>query len=174
MKKCYDLAIIGSGLIGSAAAKYASKQTSNCILIGPGEQQDSIYAAWYDSGRIAEVLDQTENWMHLALKSIEKYRQIEKESGIEFFQEVGFLTVHDDNAEKELVEKYQKQGIHCQSIKPDFRFLRWPPSCQAYFQEKGTLQNMYPSRKFFLIPFRLWLHQSPGIDTCATPDSPKQ
>ena len=140
MEECYDVAVIGSGLIGSAAAKYASNQTSNCILIGPGEPQDGVYAAWYDSGRIAEVLDQNENWMHLALKSIEKYRQIEKESGIEFFQEVGFLTVHDDdNAEKELVEKYQKQGIHCQSIKPDFRFLHWPPSCQAYFQEKGTL-----------------------------------
>ena len=143
IESCYEVAVIGSGLIGSAAAKYVSNQTSNCILIGPGEPQDGVYAAWYDSGRIAEVLDQNENWKHLALKSIEKYGKIETESGIEFYQEVGFLTVHDDKAseveKKEFVEKYQKEGIHCQSIKPDFRFLRWPESCQAYFQEKGKL-----------------------------------
>ena len=143
IKSSYDVAIIGSGLMGSAAAKYASSLTSNCILIGPQEPQDGIHAAWFDSGRIAELLDQNDNWKNLALKSIEKYREIEKESGIEFYQEVGYLTVHEatlSEMEKEL-EKYQKEGIHCQSIKPDFRFLRWPDSCQAIFQEKGKPKN---------------------------------
>ena len=64
----YEVAVIGSGLMGSAAAKYVSKENvQSCVLIGPQQPQDGIYGAWFDSGRIAEVLDQNSNWMELGI-----------------------------------------------------------------------------------------------------------
>ena len=62
----YDVAVIGAGLIGSAAAKYASEDVKTSILIGPNQPQDGIYSAWFDEGRIVEKLDQhNNNWIHL-------------------------------------------------------------------------------------------------------------
>ena len=40
----YDVAIIGAGMIGSAAAKYASEDVKTSILIGPDQPQDGIHS----------------------------------------------------------------------------------------------------------------------------------
>ena len=40
MQKKYSYAIIGAGLIGSAAAKYIATNNNNVILIGPKEPED--------------------------------------------------------------------------------------------------------------------------------------
>ena len=40
----YDVAIIGAGMIGSAAAKYASEDVETSILIGPDQPQDGIHS----------------------------------------------------------------------------------------------------------------------------------
>ena len=62
----YDVAIIGAGLIGSAAAKYASEDVKTSVLIGPNQPQNGIYSAWFDEGRIVEKLDtHNSNWIHL-------------------------------------------------------------------------------------------------------------
>ena len=36
-----------------------------------------------------------------AIKSIDRYRQIEKKSGIDFYNEVGFLTIRGPDEEKD-------------------------------------------------------------------------
>ena len=52
-----------------------------------------MYAAWYDEGRITRCSDPDPTWATLAKKSIDTYRQIEEESNIKFYQEVGHLVV---------------------------------------------------------------------------------
>ena len=54
----FDYAVIGAGLIGSAAAKYISETNPNTVLIGPSEPKDKgshngVFGSHYDEGRIA-------------------------------------------------------------------------------------------------------------------------
>ena len=69
----YDLAIIGRGMIGSAAARHAAKMTrdNRIALIGPSEHsecassnisddvnaQRTIFGAHYDEGRMYRRVD---------------------------------------------------------------------------------------------------------------------
>ena len=95
----YDLAILGRGLIGSAAARHASKTGARVALIGPPEQPKSAWAtreafgAHYDEGRITRMTDPDATWATLAARSIERYAEIAEEGGIDFFSEVGHLAV---------------------------------------------------------------------------------
>ena len=75
MQKIYSYAIIGAGLIGSAAAKYIATNNNNVILIGPKEPENKldhngIFASHYDEGRITRISDSDTTWAYLAKKSI--------------------------------------------------------------------------------------------------------
>lgn len=92
----FEYAVVGRGLIGSAAAKYFSVGSKNVAVIGPDEPIDwklhsGVFASHYDQGRITRVLDTDELWAKLAQRSIERYTSIEQKSGIKFFHPVGCL-----------------------------------------------------------------------------------
>ena len=81
---CYEVVIIGAGLFGSAAAKYASEDfpIGSTLLVGPGagmkedpamenfkhiSKQDldkgyMLGGAWHDEGRISKLLEFGEVW----------------------------------------------------------------------------------------------------------------
>lgn len=68
---------------------------------------------------------------------MDRYRAIEKASGIDFYSEVGYVTIR--NAKENyanVIAENQSQGIKCHPVKPsDFAsILEWPPDCAAYFQ----------------------------------------
>ena len=71
--ECFDVAVIGAGLIGSAVAKYVSLETKNSVLIGPDRPQNGIYGAWFDEGRITRKLDRKPHWRNLGI--LASYRQ---------------------------------------------------------------------------------------------------
>ena len=90
------LAVIGRGLIGSAAARHLSSAGHDTTLIGPSEPEDfanhdGVFASHYDEGRITRGLDPYPFWSQVSRASIARYRDIEKQSGIGFYQEVGIL-----------------------------------------------------------------------------------
>lgn len=58
----YEVAVIGAGLIGSAAAKYASEDVNRSILIGPDRPFNGVHAAWFDEGRITRKIARRYNW----------------------------------------------------------------------------------------------------------------
>ena len=99
------IAVVGRGMIGCSIFKYLSKTVAGgeykcefeIYCIGPDEHpiddKVDVYAAWYDEGRIARCSDPDVTWATLAKKSIETFRQIEEESNIKFYQEVGHLVV---------------------------------------------------------------------------------
>lgn len=62
-----ELAIIGGGLFGSSCAKYASIECGAVVLIGPSEvaKDQDIFGAWFDEGRIADLVDSTYVWRTL-------------------------------------------------------------------------------------------------------------
>ena len=98
----YDIAVIGKGLMGSAALRHL---TVNCpelkvCAIGPDEPRDrkthdGVFASHYDQGRITRVLDPSPLWGQLARESIARYPIIEAASGLKFHHRVGCLRATD-------------------------------------------------------------------------------
>uniref|UniRef100_A0A7S3JVF4 FAD dependent oxidoreductase domain-containing protein n=1 Tax=Aureoumbra lagunensis TaxID=44058 RepID=A0A7S3JVF4_9STRA len=92
----YDFAVVGNGLIGSAAAKYLVRQTGDAdiVLIGPERREESkIFDCHDDEARICRRLDVDDVWAELATRSMARYNEIQKESGIQFHYPCGCLAV---------------------------------------------------------------------------------
>ncbi|MGH1492096.1 MAG: NAD(P)/FAD-dependent oxidoreductase [Acidimicrobiales bacterium] len=106
----HELAIVGLGLIGSAALRHAAAavsttglESATVIGIGPAEpevwsQHDGPFASHYDSGRVTRRLDARREWAILASRAIAQYPEIEKRSGIDFHRPSGLLFVRQDPA----------------------------------------------------------------------------
>ncbi len=97
----YDIAIVGAGLIGAAAARHAAERYDAVVVIGPAEpstpeHHDGPFASHYDSGRITRYLDPSPVWSELAARSIASYPGIEAASGIRFHRPVGVLWIDGD------------------------------------------------------------------------------
>lgn len=90
------IAVVGRGLIGSAAAKYLARAGHEVVLIGPDEPLDKrahlgVFASHYDEGRITRALDGDVFWSRVSRASIARYRDIEAESGLGFFSDTGAM-----------------------------------------------------------------------------------
>ena len=63
----FDVAIVGAGLFGSAAARHLSKVSDGVALIGPKEPQQKsthkgVFASHYDTSRLTRVIDPNLVW----------------------------------------------------------------------------------------------------------------
>ncbi|WP_327116564.1 FAD-dependent oxidoreductase [Nocardia sp. NBC_01730] len=93
-----EIAVIGAGMFGSAAAKYLSTEGADVLVIGPGEPDDRrgdqhSFAAHYDQARICRRMGWDPVWAELDARSLERYRSIESASGVEFFTDCGSLVL---------------------------------------------------------------------------------
>lgn len=94
-----EVAVVGAGMFGSAAAKYCARQGADTVLVGPSEPDCRArtalgeFGAWADESRIARRLGWDEVWGALDARSTARYRDIEVESGIGFFHECGALAL---------------------------------------------------------------------------------
>nr|XP_011442137.2 N-methyl-L-tryptophan oxidase [Crassostrea gigas] len=145
----FDLCVVGAGLIGSAAAKHASRSSSVC-LVGPDEptgkersstSQRDIYGGHYDEGRIYMQSTSDPVWAKLAQRAIPRYSEISKESGIEFAVDVGCLSVGDRGgnyitAVKDVVEKdhINAQVLSGADVRSQFPFLSISNRDEAVFE----------------------------------------
>jgi sarcosine oxidase len=108
----FRIAVVGKGMIGAAAARHLAQRVSDVALIGPDEPArrdawDDVFASHYDEGRIYRILDPDPIWALLARRAIDRYAEIEAQSGIAFHEEAGFLAAGPD---AELVERYASAG----------------------------------------------------------------
>lgn len=90
------IAVVGAGLIGSAAARHLAKAGHAVCLIGPGEPADwtthtGAFASHYDEGRITRINDRRPYFAEATARSIARYGEIESASGISFFTPCGAL-----------------------------------------------------------------------------------
>lgn len=97
----FDVAVIGLGLVGSAALRHLSGSGVSAVGIGPGEPANwsthsGPFASHYDSGRVTRRLDARYEWAVLAARSIDNYSAIEAASGLTFHHPSGFLFVRND------------------------------------------------------------------------------
>ncbi|MXV87470.1 MAG: FAD-dependent oxidoreductase [Acidimicrobiales bacterium] len=92
----FEVAVVGRGLIGSAAARHLAEAGHSVALIGPSEPEDYAtssgpFASHYDEGRITRMIDPDPAWSHLAIRSIGRYADIEERSGIGFHSGAGLV-----------------------------------------------------------------------------------
>ncbi|MDG4647147.1 FAD-dependent oxidoreductase [Roseibacterium sp. SDUM158017] len=94
MRKRFDLAVIGRGLMGTACARHLAEAGRSVALIGPDEPEDAAafegpFASHHDAGRITRILAADADWSRLSARSVARYRDIEARSGIAFYHPVG-------------------------------------------------------------------------------------
>ncbi|MHA3978949.1 FAD-dependent oxidoreductase [Halovulum sp. GXIMD14794] len=90
------IAVIGRGLIGSAAARHLALAGHDTILIGPSEPENKtahqgVFGSHYDEGRITRSLATDPYWAEVSAASIARYHEIEAQGGIRFFTQCGAL-----------------------------------------------------------------------------------
>jgi len=90
------VAVIGRGLIGSAAARHLALAGHQVTLIGPDEPENKsahpgVFGSHYDEGRITRALDPHAFWSDASRASIARYSEIEATSKIRFFSQTGTL-----------------------------------------------------------------------------------
>jgi len=92
----HKYAVVGRGLIGSAAARHLAEETGGVVCIGPDEPKnrathESVFGSHYDEGRMTRHVDPMAEWAITAAEAIKRYRDIEERSGIPFYNPAGYL-----------------------------------------------------------------------------------
>lgn len=137
------LAVIGRGMIGSAAARHLSRMGHDVALIGPDEPADfsrhnGVFGSHYDEGRITRRFDPEPFWVQMNCAAISRYDEISAESGEEFYREVGVL--HVGPGERSDVASVGKIAAEAgsfvkrmmrQGSRSDFRFWERRRECRA-------------------------------------------
>lgn len=92
----YRIAVIGRGLIGSAAARHLAETCDGIVAIGPDEPEHrathhGVFGSHYDEGRLTRIVDPSLAWAVTAKHALGRYRDIEARSGISFYTPAGYL-----------------------------------------------------------------------------------
>lgn len=90
-----QVAVVGCGMIGSAALKYLARAGVDVVGFSSVEpssyaDHDGVFASHYDAGRITRTLDADRDWARMARASVDRYLDLEHESGVAFYDAVGF------------------------------------------------------------------------------------
>lgn len=116
----YDVIVVGAGMIGSSTAKYASRDLKRRVcLVGPAERtHSSLHSCWYDEGRLYRMADDKPYWGILAEKSISRYPEIARQSGVQFYWESGYLCLASPvckqyRAVLRAARKVAESGLEC-------------------------------------------------------------
>ncbi len=115
----YEYAVVGKGMIGSAAARYLSQRSDSVVLVGSDEPQgdwaahDGVFASHYDQGRITRSMDGSLAWALWATRSIASYPEIEAKSGIRFHYRSGGVQVGFNNMDpNSSLNKLERNALH--------------------------------------------------------------
>ncbi|MBY8972755.1 FAD-dependent oxidoreductase [Pseudomonas sp. P867] len=149
--KALKIAVLGRGLIGSAAARHLSKMGHKVLLIGPPEPTTSyaahggVFGSHYDEGRITRRLELHPYWMQMNQASISRYGEIAAESGIDFYREVGVLHIGAlDSPDVALIEGIANaNGVPYESLEDKalagrFPFLRTVKHMRGVFESSDA------------------------------------
>lgn len=144
------LAVIGRGLIGSAAARHLSKMGHAVALIGPDEpvnfsQHSGVFGSHYDEGRITRVYDPQPFWRQMNRAAIARYGEIAAESGVEFYREAGALHVggRETTDVASVGQVCADEGIACEAyqdaaLAERFPFLKSTAGMLGYFEPRNA------------------------------------
>lgn len=90
----YDLVIVGAGMFGSSAAKYARRLRPNLrvAIIGPDNNTTALVRGQhFDEARITRLADPVPDQLRLNYHALHSYAETERESGISFYTPCGLV-----------------------------------------------------------------------------------
>ena len=150
----FDVAIVGAGLFGSAAARHLSQVNDSVALIGPAEParpraHQGVFGSHYDVSRLTRIVDPDPIWATLAKRSIARYREIEERSAIGFYREIGYMMVtpgglgadwFDLPAMREVASDLEVpiEVLDDASLGQRFPYLRFTPGSGAIVQPRNA------------------------------------
>ncbi len=146
----FKFIVIGRGMMGAAAAKYLARQTDGIAVIGPDEPEDrkaheGVFASHYDEGRITRTIDPDRDWALLANRSIARYGEIAKESGIDFYTEAGCVAVASSESDylNDTRRAATSLGVETApldevGLKRQFPYFAFPAGSVGIFEAKGA------------------------------------
>lgn len=144
------IAIVGRGLIGSAAARHLAEAGHSVLLIGPGEPADyathtGVFGSHYDEGRITRGLDRMPFWGQVSRASIARYRGLEAATGVPFYTEVGTLMAGPDGTAgiTDVAAVAARDDIPCAwmdgaALAQTFPFFRFDAHDVGYFEARNA------------------------------------
>lgn len=96
-----DVAVIGRGPLGAAAARHLAEQGVSTALIGPAEAADrrtspGPFSSHADAGRITRIAAADRVWAELAMRSIFRYADIGRRSELPFHVVRGLVVAKPD------------------------------------------------------------------------------
>ncbi|MFK7803953.1 MAG: NAD(P)/FAD-dependent oxidoreductase [Anaerolineae bacterium] len=149
----YKFLVVGTGMIGSAAMRHLSLLSDSVCGIGADEPTDpenhnGVFASHYDQGRLARKFGKNLVWVPLAVHSIDRYPEIEQQSGITFHGQVGaFMALKAkggsryvlDDLKEAMVEHDVSADVYESGDlrwKEQFPFLNFPDGYRVVFEHK--------------------------------------
>ncbi|MEF0938834.1 NAD(P)/FAD-dependent oxidoreductase [Rhizobium sp. BR 362] len=145
--------VIGRGMMGAAAARHLAKQADGVAVIGPDEPEDranhqGVFGSHYDEGRITRTIDPDADWARLANRSIARYAEIERDSGIQFYAPVGCLVVGPKRGGRDayvgnVVDAAARLGVRTEllddaGLKAKFPFFSFADSSEGVYEPDGA------------------------------------
>ncbi|PTX54218.1 sarcosine oxidase [Litoreibacter ponti] len=150
-----SVAVIGRGLWGSAAARHLAKAGVDVTLIGPGEpaakrSHTGVFASHWDEGRITRKNALDPYWVGVSTAAIDRYAEIEAESGIAFYTETGAMMAGGAAFMARMEQGRAEYDVPCEQLGPEALAQRFP-----YFS-LGDFTGYYePTRAGHISPRRL-------------------
>ena len=97
----FQLAVVGAGPIGSAAARHLAQESASVVLIGPDEpatfhDHEGPWSGWFDEGRMAHTIDLPLLSGLIGLRARRWFDTLQQDTGIAFAHSVPALTVAPD------------------------------------------------------------------------------
>ncbi|WDZ75292.1 FAD-binding oxidoreductase [Ensifer adhaerens] len=153
MSESFDFIVVGKGMMGAAAARHLALSGAKVALIGPDEPTDwvnhpGVFSSHYDNARITRTIDDDPVWARLARRSIERYGEIEGESGITFYHEVGCLIAGPaPGSSYDYIEQVEKArdalGVEAplydgEALSQRFPWFRFPDGTAGVHERRGA------------------------------------
>lgn len=140
------VAVLGAGLMGSAAARHLAKAGVDVTLIGPGEPADKrthqgTFGSHYDEGRITRQNATKPFWVEVSRAAISRYAEIEDESGVAFFSETGALMAGGAGWMAQVAQSAQVGGVQSAALdgaglSKTFPFFVFPEGYSGAYERK--------------------------------------
>lgn len=145
-----EIAVIGRGLIGAAAARHLARAGQAVVLIGPDEPaamvlHEGVFASHYDEGRITRSLDPDPFWSRASRASIARYPEIAEQGGIAFHTERGVLMAGPEGsaAMERIGQVAAREGIAAErldaaGLAARFAEFRFPPGTMGWHEPRDA------------------------------------
>lgn len=144
------VAVVGRGLMGSAAARHLAKAGHEVVLVGPDEPAEKrthrgVFASHYDEGRITRKNATDPYWAEVSIASIARYAEIEAESGVSFFDERGAMIAGAEGGPLMQAARATQRAlsIECEALdraalRARFPFFAFPEDWAALYEPTGA------------------------------------